>query len=217
MRCLPVWSLAEVEAARQHIFISQTKSDVAARFSRWGGTPRFILQLPDTAHQAMLQEALASCSLGEMINSMTNICSATEISRRLVHLTVDAQYLEGPAQFASEWVKEQLIGRYVQSRSRKVCDFLRGSGGGPAVADLRRKLWERHVHEAFCAGATFACRNLQGLKRLHCELQPCSSGMCLCDMENITQLLSKTYGFGKNRGCGCRCTARQALPDHCLR
>ena len=148
----------------------------------------------------MMKEALDSCSLGELINSMTNISSATKISHRLVHLTVDEQYLKGSVQFASEWVKEQLIGKYLQFRSREVQDFLIGSGGEPAIADFRGKLWERRAHEALYGGGTFDCRDLQDAKQFQCELQPCSNKVGLWDIEDVrTQLASGIYGFGKNQ------------------
>ncbi|KAK9836692.1 hypothetical protein WJX74_006181 [Apatococcus lobatus] len=114
---------------------------------------------------------------------------------------MDAQHLKGPVEFASEWVKEQLIGKLLRFGSREVQDFLRGSGGTPAIADFRQKLWERYVHEALCGGGKFACRDLQDAKQLHCELQPCSNRVGLGDLEDVrTQLPSGIYGFGKNQG-----------------
>ena len=175
----------EIEAARQQVFGSQAKPDVAARFQRWGGLPRYVLQLTDAAHQAMLDRALEICSLDDLIKSLMDINNAIKISHSLVHLTVDEQYLDGPAQFASEWVQEQLISKYLHLGSREVHDFLMESGGQPVIADFRSKLLERHAHEALFRGGTFACRDLQKGKTFHCEIQPCSSKSGLLDCQDV--------------------------------
>ena len=78
-----MWSKEEIETACQHIFSSQSETDVALRSSRWGGIPRFVLQQTDAEHQALLQEALGSCSLHE--------------------LAVVKGYRKGPVVFASDW------------------------------------------------------------------------------------------------------------------
>lgn len=202
VRFMSVWSWAEVEAARQHIFSQQAVADVHARFCIWGGIPRYILQLLDAVHQGLLTDAVNTCSLGDLLASMTDINSAVKLSHRLVHLTVTAGCQKGQVQFASQWVMDQLISRYLQYRSRELLDFLTASRGEPAVADFRGRLWERHAHNTLRHGGTFSCRDLMeapGNVFEH-ELLPCSSQKGLWDVADIrTQLDDGVYGFGKNK------------------
>ena len=55
--------LGEIQAARQPIFSRHPKADVASRYSKWGGIPRYVLQNTDAADQDLLQIALNCCSL----------------------------------------------------------------------------------------------------------------------------------------------------------
>ena len=196
-----MWSKEEIETARQHIFCSQSETDVALRSSRWGGIPRFVLQQTDAEHQALLQEALDNCSLHELTSDMTNMSGASKISHRLLHLTVVEGYWKGPVVFASDWVGDQLISRYFQFRQHEVRDFLAASGGDSTVAAFRGKLWERHAHIALQRGGGFQCRDLQtGEPAFLVDIEPCSSSKGLWDLADISAELSiGVYGFGKNQ------------------
>ena len=188
---MSVWSWPEVQAAREHIFSQQAEADIHARFCLWGGIPRYVLQLLDALHQDLLTEAVDNCSLGDLLASMTNINSAVKLSHRLIHLTVTADCKKGPVQFASDWVRDQLVSRYLQYRSRELQDFLTASGGVPAVADFRGRPWERHAHDLLCRGGIFSCRDLTAAPADAFEhtLFPCSSKKGLWDVADIrTQL-----------------------------
>lgn len=201
VRFMSVWSWPEVQAAREHIFSQQAEADVQARFCLWGGIPRYVLQLLDATHQGLLTDAINTCSLEDLLASMTDINSAAKLSHRLVHLTVTAGCKKGHVQFASQWVGDQLISRYLQYKSRELVDFLTASGGEPAVADFRGRLWERHAHDSL-RGGTFSCRDLKKAPRdvFEHDLLPCSSQKGLWDVADIgTELDDGVYGFGKNK------------------
>ena len=161
VRYMPVWSWEEIQAARQHIFISQPKEDVDSRYSEWGGIPRYVFQKTDMADQALLEDALDSCSLNDLAGSITNPSTASSISHRLLHLTVKAGYLKGPVVFASDWVEGEVISRYSQYKQREVQDFLAATAHQPGVAAFRGALWEHYAHMALQRGGCFSCRNLQ--------------------------------------------------------
>ena len=202
LRHMPVWSLEEIQAARQHIFSSQLKADVASRYSRWGGIPRFVLELTDEADQALLTEALDACSINGLTSSMINLSTASKVSHRLLHLSVKAGYLKGPVMFASDWVQGELISRYLQLRQHEVHDFLVASGGVPSVAAFRGALWERYAHVPLQRGGRFSCRDLQDPEAgpFEIELQPCSSSVGLWDVQDISTGLSRgVYGWGRSK------------------
>ena len=203
LRHMPTWSWKEIQAARQHIFSRQPEADVASRYSRWGGIPRFVLQKTDAANQDLLTEALNSCSLSDLdlTSSMTNLNTASKVSHRLLHLTVEAGYLKGSVEFASDWVQGELIGRYLQIRQHEVHVFLAASGGEPNVAAFRGALWERYAYVALQRGGSFSCWDLQDPEAgpFEIELQPCSSSVGLWDVKDIsTGLSSGVYGWGRS-------------------
>ena len=202
VRYMPVWTWEEIQAARQLIFSDQHETDVVSRFSRWGGIPRFVLQKTDAADQALLEDAMYKCSLHELASSMTDPSSASRVSHRLLHLTVDAGYLKGPVVFASKWVEEEIISRYSRGKQHEVHDFLTASGGRPSVAAFRGALWERYAHVALQRSGSFSCRDLQkpGAGPFEIEFQPCSTSVGLWDVQDISTGLSiGVYGWGRNK------------------
>lgn len=203
LRHMPVWSWEEIQAARQHIFSSQLEADVASRYSKWGGVPRSVLQLTDAADQAMLPEALDSCSLGDLGRSMADMSTASDLSHRLLHLTVTAGFLQGPVIFTSGWVEEMVIGRYTQYRHRELHDFLTSVVGNSTVAAFRELLWVRFAHVALQRGGRFTCRDLQtpDADPFEMNLQPCSSSVGLWDVQDIsTGLSTGVYVWGRSNG-----------------
>ena len=169
LRHMPVWSWEEIQAARQHIFSSQLEADVGSRYSRWGGIPRYVLELTDADDQALLTDALETCSLSDLASSMTYLSTGSMVSSRvtyyahmLLHLTVEAgTYLQGPVVFASDWVQGELISRYPQFGQQEVQDFLAATVYKPSVAAFRGAIWERHAHAALQRGGSFSCRDLE--------------------------------------------------------
>ena len=198
-----MWSWEEIQAARQHIFSSQNESDVADRYSRWGGIPRMVLQNLDAFDQGLLTTALNSCSLSELTSSMADLSSTTsKLSDMLLHQTVDAGYLEGPVVFASKWVEKEAISRHSQGGQYSLRDFLAGSGGVPSVAAFRVALWEHYAHAALQRGGRFSCRDLQNPEAgpFEIELEPCSSPKRLRDTQDIsTGRSSGVYGWGESK------------------
>lgn len=134
---MPTWAPEEIETARHWIFNSQPKTEVDDRLKRWGGVPLFVLQKTDLADQAMLQDALNSCSLSNFVSCMADLSHASGFTHMLLHQTVSAGYLRGPVEFALEWLKEELVARYMQFDQREVQRFLATSGGTPTIIAYR--------------------------------------------------------------------------------
>ena len=202
LRHMPVWSWEEIQAARQHIFSSQLEADVDSRYCRWGGIPRFVLELTEANHQGLLTEALDNCNLSDLTSSMNSLSTASTVSHRLLHMTVAPGYLKGPVVFASDWVQGEVVSRYLQFKQHEVHDFLAASGGAPIVAAFRGALWERHAHVALQRGGRFSCRDLQDPEAgpFKIQLQPCSSSVGLWDVQDIsTGLSSGVYGWGRSK------------------
>ena len=196
---MPVWSREEIRAAHQIIFSQQPDEDVEARYSKWGGIPRYVLQLLHADDQALLDTAINECDMKALTSSMINLSTAAKISHRLVHMTAKDDYCEGPKCFASEWVQLELISRYQTYRQQDVHDFLTASGAQPSIAGFRGKLWERFAHQALQRGGSFWCRDLQTLgEPFQCQLVPCASTAGLWSHTDIV-LERGVYGYGKNR------------------
>ena len=172
---------------------------------RWGGIPRYVLQLQDAAHQAMLQQAVDCCSLDELVSCMIGRSHASESTQHLVHMTVEDGYLQGPGRLASDWVKTGLIEKYVQSREREVRDFLAASGDPDeaTIATFRGSLWVQYAHAALRSGGIFECRELQqdgSSVSTQLEIEPESRHFGLWDPAEIgTSLQDGVYRYGWNK------------------
>ncbi len=130
---MPTWDPEEIETARQCIFNSQPKTEVDDRLKRWGGVPLYVLQRTDPANQAMLVDALNSCRLSNLVRCMTDLSHASGSTHMLLHQRVSAGYTKGPVEFASYWVKEELVARYLQFDHREVQWFLATIGMTPTI------------------------------------------------------------------------------------
>ncbi len=82
---MPTWDPEEIETARQCIFNSQPKTEVDDRLKRWGGVPLYVLQRTDPANQAMLEDALNSCRLSNLVRCMTDLSHASGSTHMLLH------------------------------------------------------------------------------------------------------------------------------------
>jgi hypothetical protein len=203
LRHMPTWSIDEIMNCRQHIFSGQSdnfEDAVRDRFSRWGGIPRWVLQNTDEEDQMLLTKALAECSISELVCSINNLSSAPKASHRLLHMTVKQNYTEGPVRFASQWVEEQAITQYLQSKQHEVHDFMAASGGEPTVADFRGKLWERFAHRKLQSGGRFLCRDLSDCgSDFELDLPQCDTAVSIWDHTEIAELEDAVYAWGRSK------------------
>ncbi len=150
MRHMGPWSCEEILAARDHIFNDQPIANVKGRFSKWGGIPRYIFQDTDAVSQALLKNAIDTFGLDSLSNIMIepNMRSSEQafaIGHKIVHMTVEGNYLRSPVVFASEWVREELISRLLRLLEHEVRDFLEDrTWGMPEFLAFREAFRERH-------------------------------------------------------------------------
>jgi hypothetical protein len=198
---MPTWSIDEIMKCRQHIFSGQSDNSEEAvkdRFSRWGGIQRWVLQNTDEEDQMLPTKALAECGISELVSSINNLSSAPKASHRLLHMTVKQNYLEGPVRFASKWVEEQAISKYLQSMQQEVHDFMAASGGESTVAEFRGKLWKRHAHRKLQSGGRFSCRNLSdGGGVFEIELPQSDTSVSIWVHTEIAQLEDAVYAWAE--------------------
>lgn len=141
-RWMPIWSWEEIKAAGVHIF-GQQESDFGARYDRWLGIPRFVLQLLDEAYQNSLEEAIDQCSLEVLAQSFTGLTAHKQISHKLVHVQVRKGYLRGPTQIAGGYIEDRLVAKYVLARDADLERFLAASGGNADAAAFLGKILRR--------------------------------------------------------------------------
>jgi hypothetical protein len=185
---------------RLHIFSAHSQAAVTERFNRWGGIPRWVLENTDDEDQMLITDALAECSIGELVSSINNLSTARKASHRLLHMTVRPNYMKGPVRFASEWVEDQALSMYLQSQQQAVHDFMVASGGESTIAEFRGKLWERHAHRKLQQGGQWTCRSLTSdSDEYEITLPPCTSVLGIWDHTDIAQLADAVYAWGKNK------------------
>ena len=201
LRHMPVWGQDEVLLCREHIFSTVQEAEVRQKFSVWGGIPRFVLQFTDMEHQRLLDKAVKDCSITDLATCMQDISKATKASHRLLHMSVDADYLEGPVVFASAWVRDSLIQAYLQGQQQQVRAFMEASGGEPLMASFRGKLWEHHAQRRLQGGGRFLCRDLCDVDKepFFIVLEEYTSSPGVWDSHDIAELADGVFGWCKNK------------------
>lgn len=121
---MPVWSREEIQFANNKLF-GHKSSEVLDRYEKWGGIPRYVLQLVGSSHQSMLDHAIGACRI-EMLKYPTYMIWEQDkgICHTLFHMTVQRDFSYGNLVLALAYVKDKLMEKYVQSRKRDVKDFL---------------------------------------------------------------------------------------------
>ena len=196
---MPIWSWEEIKAAGVHIF-GQQESDFGARYERWLGIPRYVLQLLDEADQESLEEAIDQCSLEVLAQSFTSLTAHKQISDKLVHVQVEEGYMKGPTQIAGGYVMERLVAKYVGAMDSEVEHFLAASGGNADAAAFRGKIFEKKIaHKILREGGSFCCRDLSSdaaeQPAQHMLLPKCSGAQIIKNHDAIRGLPDGVYGY----------------------
>jgi hypothetical protein len=100
-RYMDTWDLCELQECRAQIHGQMPSADVTERFGKWGGSPRYVLQKLDLGDQAALQKAIDSCFVKLVQDSLGNSSAHDEVSNRVLHLRVKADFINTNIAWAS--------------------------------------------------------------------------------------------------------------------
>ena len=157
---MPVWSLEELEKCRTAMYPEMAVADVRSRFDHWGGIPRFVLAKLDHADQRLLVQAISSATLPIIIQSVGQAFAHPEVSHRILHLHVEADFVTTTMRWASLWVAEEVAMRLFEYEKNNLITFLSAAAVDKDLAGLRGVLWEGYCHRRLAAGGNFNCRHL---------------------------------------------------------
>ena len=157
---MPVWSLEELETCRIALYSDMPVADFRSRFDHWGGIPRFVLAKLDVANQGLLVQAIASATLAIIIESVGRAFAHPEVSHRILHLHVEADFVTTTVRWASLWVAEEVAMRLFEYEKNNLIMFLSAAAVDKDLAGLRGVLWEGYCHRVLATGGNFNCRQL---------------------------------------------------------
>ena len=153
---MPIWSLEELVECKIAMYPEMSDAELRSRFDRWGGIPRFVLEKLDEANQGLLAQAIASATLPVIMESVGHISAHPEVSHRILHLHVEADFVTTTVRWASTWVAEEVAMRLFQYETNQVIAFLSGAAVSKDLGGIRGILWEGHCHRVLAAGGKFA-------------------------------------------------------------
>jgi hypothetical protein len=159
-RYMDTWDLCELQECRAQIHGQMPSADVTERFDKWGGSPRYVLQKLDLEDQAALQQAIDSCSVKLVQDSLGNSSAHDEVSNRVLHLRVKADFINTYIAWASPWVAEQIAYKLWRTERQQLILFLNAGTGLSDLGGVRGNLWEGLCHARLAAGGTYRCRDL---------------------------------------------------------
>jgi hypothetical protein len=157
---MDTWDLCEMQECRAHIHSQMPSADVTQRFDKWGGSPRYVLQKLDLEDQAALQQAIDSCSVKLVQDSLGNSSAHDEVSNRILHLRVKADFINTYVAWASPWVAEHIAYKLWRTERQQLLLFLNAGTRLSDLGGVRGNLWEGLCHARLAAGGTYRCRDL---------------------------------------------------------
>ena len=157
---MPVWSLEELEKCRIAMYPDMAVAEFRSRFDHWGGIPRFVLAQLSDANQRLLVQAIASATLSDIVACVGHTFAHPDVSHRILHLHVEADFVTTSVRWASLWVAEEVAMRLFENEKNNLITFLSTSAVERDLAGLRGVLWEAYCHRRLAAGGNFNCRNL---------------------------------------------------------
>ncbi|KAL1495216.1 hypothetical protein AB1Y20_017079 [Prymnesium parvum] len=122
--CMPPWSWEEVklckEASEEHTeeFVQVSEDDIRNRFEQFGGSARFLFGQLNYANSE-LQKAIskAVCSESDLVQALQPEGTHPSISSTLVHIFPGEDFEEKTVQFASERIRNELVGQLLERRA----------------------------------------------------------------------------------------------------
>eukprot|EP00243_Klebsormidium_subtile_P007518 TRINITY_DN334_c0_g2_i7.p1 TRINITY_DN334_c0_g2~~TRINITY_DN334_c0_g2_i7.p1 ORF type:complete len:819 (-),score=169.67 TRINITY_DN334_c0_g2_i7:435-2891(-) len=197
-RYMDVWSWEEVDECREGVFPDLDPDEVKARYDRWGGIPRYVLEKVDSDAQRLLKKAITSTPLKALQESVGEQAAPSETSHKLLHLRVGADFETTWMEMASLYVAEKVAYQLWKNEKESLRLFLSSSEGEGSVGALRGNLWEGFCHARLIEGGLFEIRDLSDpLKRVQEKHLPCSSsGQALAPLifDNWKDIQGKPHG-----------------------
>jgi hypothetical protein len=142
------------------VFPGVPETEARRRFDRWGGVPRYVLQLAgDARSDGDLDLALESADPVVWMRSIARASLKGDMPHRVFHLLPAApDYRLFTVACASPYVAVQLVDAAVQH----LLAFLETSRHSGLWAAARGMLFEQWAHGRLCAGVTVRARRLGG-------------------------------------------------------
>lgn len=134
---LPVVGVEEMKAIGWLCFPQISESDMLARYARWGGTIRYVLEQVGDTHQGKMQCAIDSLTARQCTSaySYTLREANDETSDKIVHLFVkhNSGFEVAKARFASAFVAQHVWLRVGEKERESVAKYLREDMHTPEV------------------------------------------------------------------------------------
>ncbi|GAQ93517.1 hypothetical protein KFL_016040010 [Klebsormidium nitens] len=160
MRYMDVWSWNELESCREGVFPDRDPDESKARYDRWGGIPRFVLEKVDSDAQALLEKAISTTPLKVLVDSVGSQAAPNEASHKLLHLRVRGDFETTVMVMASVYVTHRVAYQIWKNEKEALRTFLSSSEGEGSVGALRGNLWEGFCHARLIEGGQFRIRDL---------------------------------------------------------
>jgi len=161
---MPVWSLSELQSARDPCLLPASAADVDRIYSQWGGIARRVREL---ARVEDLKQAINTVAL--KLTHFANVDGSTledsnDVSSKVFHLhTAPGSFMRGRhLRCASDFVAEELYKIMEEQQTAALYSFLSASDGEQECGGLRGQLFERFVRRVLALRQQLAYRILDG-------------------------------------------------------
>jgi hypothetical protein len=166
VRYMPDWTFEEIDKCRKVLFDDLSEDKVMKLYLKWGGVPRYVLELAnDEAEQKKLEDAISTCTY-DIMKYIGEGDTQEDISHKLVHIITNEDGTEYPlysqktVKFASHYIGEMVTSKLETSLRYKLFDEMNVTLKFGKSNQIIGRLFEVVAHNLLRKGGVFNVRSL---------------------------------------------------------
>ena len=158
---MPIWTLEELLSLVRGANISLVdEATLTHRFGILNGIPRRIFNITDTAEDMIRRAIECSPGISQLLSKPISSGSTTEVSHTLIVINT-SDYLHETADYASNYVFEQVRNYLLLVGKNQLLKFVRDSQGNRSLGQMRGRWYEMIAHQVLRGGGKFRRRKLK--------------------------------------------------------
>jgi hypothetical protein len=149
---------------------------------------RYVIEKISDEEQSKLKHAIQRSRLDVILHSLEGLDMHPSISHKILHMVALEAFKGFRVEWASGYVRDQVIAQACSRESLAVRIFVKSAGGINEVASLRGNLFEPLCHQLVAKGGQFLVRKLSsGTEGVPLRMTPCVERRFFTDWKTVSE------------------------------